>query len=353
MATAPAIPTAPSSTLQTVSTGPAEYVAPYLEDLLGRGQALTTQDPYQQYRGVRTAALDPLQQMAGWSVAGLNAGNLMSQGSNLTYAGAQHSPSTASFGNADAQQYMSPYQQNVNDIGAREAARQSNIQGNYDDGKAATAGAFGGTRQAIMDAERERNLGQQQQDIQQKGQNAAYQNAQAQYNTDQQRQQQDAQFSSSAAMQGGQALANQGQMAFNAQNTSGAIGQNYVQQQLNNNYSDFQGAVQHPYDQLTFMNNIAKGMPGSTSTSASSTTLAPGTQVAPPTTQGPNLLNQIGTGIGGITGIINAGTQLWDGVSSLFNEGGYVNHSQAAYAHGGEVVSGLPQARISQIFGSM
>jgi hypothetical protein len=95
--------------------------------------------------------------------------------------------STQSFtqpGSAD--QYMSPYMQNVVETQKREATRQSGIQGTQQQAQAAQAGAFGGGRDAIMRAERERNLSQQMGDIQATGSQAAYQQAQQQFNAEQQ-----------------------------------------------------------------------------------------------------------------------------------------------------------------------
>jgi hypothetical protein len=85
-----------------------------------------------------------------------------------------------------AEAYMSPYMQNVVDIQKREAQRQSGIQGTQQQAQAAQAGAFGGGRDAIMRAERERNLGQQMGDIQAQGSQNAYQQAQQQFNAEQQ-----------------------------------------------------------------------------------------------------------------------------------------------------------------------
>jgi hypothetical protein len=82
--------------------------------------------------------------------------------------------------------YMSPYMQNVVDIQKREAQRQSGIQGTQQQAQAAQSGAFGGARDAIMRAERERNLGTQMGDIQAQGSQAAYQQAQQQFNAEQQ-----------------------------------------------------------------------------------------------------------------------------------------------------------------------
>jgi len=78
------------------------------------------------------------------------------------------------------QRLMSPYQQNVTDIEKREAQRQSAISSKQLQDAAAVSGGLGGYREAIMQSERERNLGQQLGDIQQRGTQAAFENAQQQ-----------------------------------------------------------------------------------------------------------------------------------------------------------------------------
>mgnify|MGYP003331992298 FL=1 len=85
-----------------------------------------------------------------------------------------------------AEAYMSPYMQNVVNAQQREAIRQSNIQRTNEQAAATRAGAFGGSRQAIVEAERQRNLGTQLGDIQASGLQQAYQQAQGQFNTEQQ-----------------------------------------------------------------------------------------------------------------------------------------------------------------------
>lgn len=72
------------------------------------------------------------------------------------------------------QEYMNPYQQAVTDIEKRELARQADIARNAEQARLAQASAYGGSRQAIMEAERQRNLMQQMGDIQTKGSQAAY-----------------------------------------------------------------------------------------------------------------------------------------------------------------------------------
>jgi hypothetical protein len=119
-------------------------------------------------------------------------------------------------GSADA--YMSPYMQNVVDVQKREAQRQSGMQGTQQQAQAAQAGAFGGGRDAIMRAERERNLGQQMGDIQATGSQAAYQQAQQQFNAEQQARLQAQQANQQAGLTvGGQNLsANLGVQQFGA-----------------------------------------------------------------------------------------------------------------------------------------
>jgi len=160
-------------------------------------------------------------------------------------AGPAQQVTTQSFaqpGSADA--YMSPYMQSVVDIQKREAARQSGIQGTQQQAQAAQAGAFGGGRDAIMRAERERNLGQQMGDIQAQGSQAAYQQAQQQFNAEQQARLAAQQSNQQAgvqtnlanlgtrqqtelanqALQGQYGLA-QGQMGLNAANLQQNVGQ--------------------------------------------------------------------------------------------------------------------------------
>ena len=84
-----------------------------------------------------------------------------------------------------AQAYMSPYMQQVVENQQREAQRQADIAATSRHAGATQAGAFGGSRQAIMDAEAARNLALQKGDIQTQGLQNAYTNAQQQFNAEQ------------------------------------------------------------------------------------------------------------------------------------------------------------------------
>lgn len=84
-----------------------------------------------------------------------------------------------------AEAYMSPYIQGVIEKQQREAQREADIASTKRGAQAAGAGAFGGSRQAIENAEAARNLQIQLGDIQATGLQNAYQQAQAQFNAEQ------------------------------------------------------------------------------------------------------------------------------------------------------------------------
>jgi len=94
---------------------------------------------------------------------------------------------TQSFGApGTAESMMSPYMQNVVDIQQREALRQDAIAKQGRAAQAVRAGAFGGTREGVVEAEAQRNLDTRLGDIQAQGLQQAYQQAQQQFNTEQQ-----------------------------------------------------------------------------------------------------------------------------------------------------------------------
>lgn len=76
------------------------------------------------------------------------------------------------------QAYMSPYMQNAVDVQKRQAIRQADIQRQANQAQAVASGAYGGSRQAIVEAELQRNLADKMADIQAMGQQQAFQQAQ-------------------------------------------------------------------------------------------------------------------------------------------------------------------------------
>jgi hypothetical protein len=198
-----------------------EWARGYAKKALGTAEQLTDIDknPYQSYTGERVAQFTPLQQQSYQGAANMQAG----PGAFQSQVG----------------QYMSPYMQNVVDVQKREAARQSQMGGLADQAMMTKAGAFGGGRDAIMRAERARNLGTQMGDIQAQGLQSAYTNATNQYNVGQSQ-----------------------NMAINQlQNQFGGQQQQQVQNILGQRYQDFLSQKQYPYQQLEFMSGLMRGTP--------------------------------------------------------------------------------------------
>jgi len=171
--------------------------------------------------------------------------------------------------------YMSPYTQGVVDIQQREAQRQADIAGTQRGARAAQAGAFGGSRQAIMDAEANRNLAIQKGDIQAKGLQDAFTQASNQYNVGNQLSEQSRQYGAGlglqgqqAAMQGAGALGTLGNLEYQQnmginqlQQGYGGMQQNIEQQRLNTEYGDFQNKQNYPYQLLNQYGNVLNKQP--------------------------------------------------------------------------------------------
>lgn len=224
-------PAAPSSTTTNTSNIP-EYARPYVEAMLGATQkqlfntrnvdgkteitGMKAYKPYSTDMNAYFAGFNPMQEKAFGMVSG-------PEGFAQNIGG-----------------YMSPYQQNVTDIQKREAARQSGIAGLQQQAQATQAGAFGGGRDAIMRAERERNLAQQMNDIQAQGSQSAYDKATQQFNT------------------------NIGQMA-----TAGNQQQQLEQNKINQAVQNYATGQQWGMQQLSNMNAMLRGLPLQTTSTQS------------------------------------------------------------------------------------
>jgi hypothetical protein len=290
---------APAQT-QTGITELPEWARGYAKDTLAKGAALTdvNQNPYQTYGGQRIAGFQPMQEQSFTAAQDLGTSGQLGLGTGLAGAAGLGALGTnyqagrfsgGQFGNRAAEQYMNPYMQNVVDIQQREAQRQADIAGTQRGAQAVGAGAFGGSRQAIMEAEAARNLAQQKGDIQAQGLNTAYQQAQAQFNADQARRmqaqqlgEQSRQYGAGLGMQGLQtALQSAGQLGqlgqtqfgqqkdiIGIQNQLGQQQQAQAQRPLDVAYQDFLNQQNYPYKQLGFMSDMIRGLPlGQQSTS--------------------------------------------------------------------------------------
>ena len=137
------------------------------------------------------------------------------------------------FNTANMQQYMNPYLQMSLDPQIAEARRQSQITQMGNASKLAQAGAYGGSRGALMDTETQRNLLQNLAAITGQGYNTAFDKATSAFNTQQglglqaqQANEASRQFGASQGLANAQNAAQYGMAALNAGEASRQFGAN-------------------------------------------------------------------------------------------------------------------------------
>lgn len=166
----------------SATTRDSEYTAGTFDpgyDPTSRDSGFDARDPRSRYRA---GTFDPGYE-AGDLSQDYTARNLRSRYSGEMDTGPGFRPgSVASPGVID--RYMSPYQQLVVDREKEEAVRQSEKMGQQLGLQAAGSGSLGGYREAIMQAERQRNLEDQLGDIQAAGSQQAFQQAMQGYEAD-------------------------------------------------------------------------------------------------------------------------------------------------------------------------
>lgn len=263
---------------QVASTELPEWAKPYAKDLLAKGQALTdvNQNPYQQYTQPRIAGFSPMQQQAMQNAQGMSVspqvgmGTAAATGAGLGGLDVANQATTGGF-QGQVGGYMNPYLQYALAPQLAEANRQYDIGATKQQGAATQAGAFGGSREAIMAAENERNRNMGLQNIVGQGYNTAFQNAQQQYNQNLQNQLSGYGLLGNAAGQLGQLGQNQYQQQMGINQLQAQYGgqqQALEQQGLTQAYQDFLNQQNYPYKQLGFMSDMIRGLPlGQQSTS--------------------------------------------------------------------------------------
>ena len=335
-----------TTTGTTYQTNIPEYLEDPTKRMVSRGELLSQQE-YIPYQGQRVAGLTPQQQAAYGEIAGLQTpGEFGQAGATLTGAeqfgaagalgamgyGSQNltpeqlqyfqmaQPGT--FGTEQAQQYMSPYQQSVTDIAKREALTEAQMLNREMSGKAAKAGAFGGSRFGIEQALLGSKLATNLSDIQTKGLQDAYTNAQQQYERDraagmtagQQNLQaalgvqslgaqqsleaqrlneanrqaaanlnlQGATFGAQTGLQAAQqrqglgtAMQSADLQRLAAQEAAGKSQQDQQQQELNTAYNQFLEQRDYEKNQLGFLSGLIRGVPFSTTQTGTTTAPAP------------------------------------------------------------------------------
>jgi len=307
---------------QNINYGFAQEAAPFATDVLGTAQQLTDTiaNPYQQYQGDTLAQFTPLQNLAFGNAATMSSAPQLQDASALVgQAGlgalnTQYTFNPSNFTQANYNEMANPY---LNVMNAA-TNRNAQIQQAATNAQATTAGAFGGGRQAIMNAQNnadlQRNLGKNQFD--------AYNQAQQQYNTQNQLNAQQQQFGAGLGLQGLQTanqaatnLANIGQTQYGQnmginqlQAQYGGAQQQQVQNGLNQQQQQFLNYQNYPYQQLNFMQNMIRGLPMTNQTA--SVYQSPG-----------SMLGQVaGLGIGAAAAL----NKKEGGSISSFKEGGYI-----------------------------
>ena len=175
----------------TYTTNLPEYAEPYYTRMVERGEALS-QEGYQPYDAQRIAGFTPSQQQTFQETLGMQTPGELGRASAFTGAGtlsaleaSQFAPEQ--FGTAQMQQYMSPFQQGVTDIARRQAAEDARRIQQQTNLGSTRQGTYGGARQLLAQTEREKGLLQTLSDIQMKGSQSAFENAQQQFERDQAR----------------------------------------------------------------------------------------------------------------------------------------------------------------------
>lgn len=198
----------PTGNIAGVESSLSSWAGPYVTDMLGKGQAIANM-PYQAYTGPLTAGASNLQNTAFQGLAGLampgtptaatpyaaettTAGAFGTNATGTNTFGANqfgtNAVETTSFLDADnASKYMNPYLQQVLAPQQREAIKQAEQQRIAAASRLTQAGAYGGSRQGIMESEGARNLMTQLSDITGQGYASAFGDAQKQYNAEEMR----------------------------------------------------------------------------------------------------------------------------------------------------------------------
>jgi hypothetical protein len=258
-----------------------EYAQPYMERLLGKTEALT-EAPYQTYGGERLSSPSEQQEAArreaatlatpgqfGVGTGMIGAGGLGSLGFGQQAAGAGQQYMQMATDPTRTQAFMSPYQQAVTDVQKQAARREAEMAQTQANLGSARQGTYGGARQALKYAERERGLLDRLNQIQAQGSQSAFEQAQKAQ-----------QFGSELGLRGLQAgIAGAGQAAqagqamgqlgaaeqaavlerLRSQEMFGGLQQQSQQAALDLAYQDFLAQQQYPYKQLGFMSDLLRG----------------------------------------------------------------------------------------------
>jgi hypothetical protein len=247
----------PLDTSKTSTLSP--WAGDYVTNMLGKTQALT-EAPMQTYGGPLTAGASNLQQQGFAGISEVAKGGF--------------NPATFTSGTFDAgaaNKYMNPYLSASLQPQIDEARRQSQITQQQNAGKMTQAGAFGGGRQAILDAETQRSLGANLAGITGAGYNKAYDAAMAQFNAEQGRGL-DTQKATEASRQ---YSADFGLKSLNDLMSAGATQRGIEGEGIAADKAQFEQQQARPYTNLEFQRKMLTDLPiGASTTSVNQDTLS-------------------------------------------------------------------------------
>lgn len=273
----------PQPTEQTVvQSNLPKYFEPYAVDMIKRAESESKRE-YTPYEGQRLAdesadllsSRQNVRDIAGRGIAGLpTAMTGVKAGMGRAAQGLGYQ--AGQFDSDAAQQYMSPYMQNVVDVQKAQAMLDFDRAQAGRDAQAVKAGAFGGSRQAVQQAlageELQRRLGE----IQATGQQKAFENAQQQFERDRAARESaerlgitagESLTSQSAQLAQLGDLARKGDVqAAELLEKIGKDQQAREQAGLDLAYEDFVRQRDYPRESLTFLSSILRGVPVQPST---------------------------------------------------------------------------------------
>tara|TARA_R110000868_G_scaffold181165_12_gene421979 strand:- start:563 stop:2419 length:1857 start_codon:yes stop_codon:yes gene_type:complete len=237
---------------RSVSSSLSPWAGDYVTNALGQGAAAANA-PYQAYTGPLTAGASNLQQQA------------FAGASDIAQSTYQPSQITGGLFDANAAaQYMNPYLQTSLNPQLAELQRQNTIANMTNSGKLVNAGAYGGSRQAVMTAENQRNMLDKTNSLVSQGYNTAYDKAMSQFNSDQSRQM-DAQKANEASRQYSQDF---GLQAIDKLATLGETERNITSQGIAADKAQFEEQRDWAYKMPQYQLGLLSGVPYGASTTS-------------------------------------------------------------------------------------
>ena len=246
------------------------------EDLYGRAKGIA-QQPFVPYTGSRVAGFNPDQLRQFQATRGLfESGMQYDPLTGLQGLAQQQAPQVGQVGSllgADIGAYQSPYQQQVIDQTMADIQRESDIAQQLAQSRAIKAGAFGGSRSALLETEATRPYIEQKARTSAALRQAGFEQAQRAAESDIARQQQMAMFAPELELKArAQQAGLLGGVGSIQQQRLGQLGQIGLQQQrlqqgaLDVPYGEFQRALGYGPQQLGLLSQAVFGQPQNVTT---------------------------------------------------------------------------------------